>query len=557
MHKKCNVENIEGEVMKTNKANSTFDAIFCHLLFADAITCLYFVVILAYGYQTNGNFATEGAKWERSFLCTTIGFVLVAGIQLSLFTLTLVAFERYLVLKHPNNPQKHLSRNVIALVIGASWTNAIATAIVTMYSDGLSQVRSANIELLLPSTNGATCLPWALKFPFSIALTVAFLVTSAMAAVICFRLLCFNNESDKENEHRETRKQLVLMIVLNLLLLAPLAAYALLASAIITYPSFANKWIEYDNDGDLKSMLNVSFLLNSSLLLIALKLVVNLLIYIIFNRTLRSDCYFVLNTIYDAVCKCQFVKRNLKENNEADLMENEFTFRNVSETNCYDPAENERAKKTKDCDSFIDENSSYDLMHRSICCGMNSDITSSAFVVDPFSPHRCPRSLSITGDEDSFDEIHRHTCDLCSDGDADIESIGESSGPESVSHARRSQICYNRRSTCVTVHIQPDKTPEVPNSSQQEVKAIEAGNGKFSHSSDSSASKDSGIQSEPDYFCSQQLEARSWNQNHHHRSAEFSSTLSSNQNSRSIYPAIDRRRYVTNATETFSKGEIV
>lgn len=268
---------------KTPNHQRNFDFALCHLAFADLMTCIYLVIIVAYDWQTKGEFAASGAWWQQSGLCQLAGFFLVAGIQLGYFTVLVIGVQHYRLAMHPNSPKKHLTITGMCIMFCAAWVIALATAVVTLYSGRYAM--SQDESVVLPPYNGAYCIPWGIEFPYAFALVLGHIIWDTVCVVMCF-LAMFSAKKAADNEdHQLERMRLQTMVVIfvNIIFILPLALIGALASAVQSYPQFSNWWVTYV-DYEPTSSLDVDILLLIVLLMISLRLSINPVVFITFNR---------------------------------------------------------------------------------------------------------------------------------------------------------------------------------------------------------------------------------------------------------------------------------
>nr|XP_002123281.2 leucine-rich repeat-containing G-protein coupled receptor 5 isoform X1 [Ciona intestinalis] len=276
----------------TGSVSDTFELALCHLAFADFVAGVYIAILVAYDVTTRGNFAEHGAWWQQSLMCRTAGFFLVMGLQLSFFTVLIATVERYLATMFPLKPEKHISKAVLGLTLSAAWVISIATAIVTLVSGEEGFPLQERSRRVLPLYNGATCLPWSTHFKYVAVLVGGHVIACLGIVILCVLMYCARRKQSWLSAQKHTRRQISLTVACNVTLILPLALIGLLASAVTTYPSAAEPWVfssesAYSNQEPAK--LNVDLLLTMVMLLISLRFAINPLLYISFSESFRRD----------------------------------------------------------------------------------------------------------------------------------------------------------------------------------------------------------------------------------------------------------------------------
>ncbi|XP_076817145.1 uncharacterized protein LOC143462765 isoform X1 [Clavelina lepadiformis] len=279
-----------------------FDLMLCHLAFSDIIVSVYVVIILNYDAQTSGRFGESGAFWQQSRPCKAAGFFFVMGTQLSFFTVLIAAVERYLSTMYPLARDRHIGKAAMSMSLIAAWLIAMATAVVTLFSGTTGLVQEPND--LLPPYNGATCLPWSTDFPYVAILVGTHLIACMVVIVLCVLMFCARRKQSWLSTQKHTRRQVALTVACNVSFTLPLALIGLLTSAIATYPSATDPWLSSGSSSsshwpeEETPELNVKLMLAFVMLFISLRLIINPLLYIVFSPSFRKGSILLTKKLF-------------------------------------------------------------------------------------------------------------------------------------------------------------------------------------------------------------------------------------------------------------------
>ena len=265
------------------------EELLCHLCLADLIAALYVVTIVIYDAKSGGYFIQDAAWWQESIYCKTAGFCLVLGLQLGFYTVFIATLERYLATMYPLNPEKHFKKPVLVLCLSAAWFIAIATGIVTIYNKNRNIHNSDTIPL--PPYNGALCLPWSTSFSYVAALVSVHILLCCVMVVLCALMYCKKQKKSWLSARKNTRTQISLVVTSNVICILPLALLGLLASAVVSFPSATEPWLKTTTENEAVNVekLNVNVMLIIAVLLVSLRFLFNPLLYVTFNKQFRSD----------------------------------------------------------------------------------------------------------------------------------------------------------------------------------------------------------------------------------------------------------------------------
>ena len=306
-----------------------FELLLSHMCLADLIAALYVVIIVIYDAKSSGHFIEDAAWWQESMLCRAAGFCLVFGLQMGFYTLFIATLERYLATMYPLNPEKHFKKSVLALSLGATWILSVATGVVTLYN-GDAQVTNDSSRLL-PPYNGAMCLPWSTSFSYVAVLVAVHVATCCVMIILCALMYCKKQKQSWLSARKSTRTQISLLVLCNSLCLLPLSFLGLLASAIVTFSSAGKPWSVSEIDEEVNvNELNVKLMLIVALLFLCLRFLFNPFLYISFNKHFRSDFKQMFKAVVcldkEKSSSGYFDYQNARRKNEVDTAEIFFPY---------------------------------------------------------------------------------------------------------------------------------------------------------------------------------------------------------------------------------------
>nr|CAB3263423.1 leucine-rich repeat-containing G-protein coupled receptor 5 [Phallusia mammillata] len=524
----------QAPVMPVPKASNAdpmeaFELALCHLALADIIATGYVAVIVSFDTMTRSDFAKYGAWWQQSVPCRTAGFFLVMGMQLAFFTVLIAAVERYLSTMFPLKPEKHMGKAVIGLALSAAWVISVATAVVTLYSG--AKWYQGSVDSPLPPFNGATCLPWSTDFPYVAVLIGGHFVSCLVVGVLCVLMFCARRKQSWLSPRKHTRTQIALVVACNVVFILPLAIIGLLTSAIATYPAVAEPFFtsqlnDFDASEYVDKVLNVDLLLMLVLLLICLRLLLNPILYVAFSTGFKRDASAIVKRLF---CTERVIRSHDVDADGDNIHDTagEFTFR------CGTPTDGKRVKGGRDVDKLlespIEEPEAFEnniplhrefqllrtppmrMMSRSVSHEADNNVHHATVYPEPIEDadwfNLCP-VYRFHGDQNAeiprdlvqtaipLRKIHPKSLSMQPCTSSTIDYRVDEPGCSTTLRPTR------RKSNNLHIDVSKERLPplawqRVGDDGQTQ---ICIGANKLSHSCESSTSKDSGIQSEPDFF---------------------------------------------------------
>jgi len=146
----------------------------------------------------------------------------------------------------------------------------------------------------LPPFNGATCLPWSTDFPYVAVLIGGHVVASLVLLLLCGLMFCARRKQSWLSPQKHTRIQITAIALCNVFCILPLSVLGLITSAIATYPPAVRPFFaEPINVGEesryITQTINVDLVLTIVMFLLCLRLSVNPILYVAFAHNLRQD----------------------------------------------------------------------------------------------------------------------------------------------------------------------------------------------------------------------------------------------------------------------------
>ncbi|XP_041819129.1 follicle-stimulating hormone receptor [Chelmon rostratus] len=239
----------------------------CHLAFSDLCMGIYLVVIATVDMLTHGRYYNHALDWQLGLGCRAAGFFTVFASELSVFTLTAIALERWHTITHALRLDRKIRLRHACIVMTAGWIFSFLAALLPTV--GVSSYGKVSI-----------CLPMDVETLVSQVYVVSLLLLNILAffcVCVCYLsiYLTIRNPASAP-AHADTRvaKRMAVLIFTDFVCMAPISFFAV--SAALKLPLITVS--------DAKLLLVLFYPINSCS---------NPFLYAFFTRTFRRD-FFLL-----------------------------------------------------------------------------------------------------------------------------------------------------------------------------------------------------------------------------------------------------------------------
>ncbi|XP_042250168.1 thyrotropin receptor-like [Thunnus maccoyii] len=194
-----------------------------HLVFADFCMGMYVLLIASVDIYTRSHYYHYAIAWQTGTGCNLAGTLSVFASELSVYTLTLISFQRWHAIFYAMRPDRklRLRHAVVLMLIG--WLLCIILALLPVI--GVSSYQKVSI-----------CLPMDTKTTAAWAYVVSVLMVNVIAVIVvclCYlHIYCMVHTPQHQSSRCDTimAKRMAVLIFTNFLCLAPICFYGLSAA---------------------------------------------------------------------------------------------------------------------------------------------------------------------------------------------------------------------------------------------------------------------------------------------------------------------------------------
>ncbi|XP_075999671.1 follicle-stimulating hormone receptor [Genypterus blacodes] len=197
----------------------------CHLAFADLCMGIYLVVIATVDILTRGCYYNHALDWQMSLGCSVAGFFTVFASELSVFTLTAIALERWHTITHALRLDRRLRLRHACVVMTAGWIFSIVVAL-------LPAVKKAGVSSY---SKVSICLPMDVETLVSQVYVVSLLLLNVLAffcvcgCYLSIYLTVRNPSSAPAHADTRVAQRMAVLIFTDFLCMAPISFFAISA----------------------------------------------------------------------------------------------------------------------------------------------------------------------------------------------------------------------------------------------------------------------------------------------------------------------------------------
>lgn len=196
----------------------------CNLAFADFLMGIYLLLLASIDIHTLGEYFNYAILWQNKGGCQAAGFLTVFSCELSIFTLTVITFERWYAINYAIHLNKRLRLRQAIAIMTFGWIYAIIMANLPLI--GISGYGNVSI-----------CLPMKVENIADQIYVVSLLVINGIAFVcicICYINMYFQvrqSDSTARSNDATIAKRMAMLVFTNFVCWAPIAFFGLTASA--------------------------------------------------------------------------------------------------------------------------------------------------------------------------------------------------------------------------------------------------------------------------------------------------------------------------------------
>lgn len=194
-----------------------------HLAFADFCMGVYLLLIASVDLYTRSNYYYYAIAWQTGSGCNLAGTLSVFASELSVYTLTLISFQRWHAIFYAMRPDRRMRLRHATVLMLVGWLLCVILALLPLA--GVNTYQRVSI-----------CLPMETETFAAQAYVVCLLMVNVVAfMVVCLcylHIYCMVHNPQHQSSSCDTNmvKRMALLIFTNFLCLAPICFYGLSAA---------------------------------------------------------------------------------------------------------------------------------------------------------------------------------------------------------------------------------------------------------------------------------------------------------------------------------------
>ena len=210
-------------VLSFNKRPLTiYKTLMFNLAFANLCMGVYLASLVIIDIHSYGEYQNYARSWQFGGGCKAVGFFSIFSTELVVYTLTVITIERYFMIVHPLQYEKHLSLRQIVILLAVGWIFSVVMATLPLL--GISSYEKV-----------AICLPFEVEGGLSRAYVTFLLVTNGLAfftVLFCYAWMYLSLGTSSSSDTRiESRvaKRMAILIFTNFACWFPIALLGLIS----------------------------------------------------------------------------------------------------------------------------------------------------------------------------------------------------------------------------------------------------------------------------------------------------------------------------------------
>ncbi|XP_077437302.1 lutropin-choriogonadotropic hormone receptor-like [Vanacampus margaritifer] len=195
----------------------------CNLALADLCMGLYLMLIARMDCQSRHEYYNHATDWQTGPGCDMSGFLTMFSSELSVYTLTVISFERWHTIINAMDLNKRLGMHHVVAIMVAGWVFSLLVALLPLV--GVSSYSKVSV-----------CLPMDIDTKASRAYVMIVLSLNVVAFLgVCFCYVCIYQSVRKPapaNHYNDAKlaKRMAVLVFTDFLCMAPISFFAISAT---------------------------------------------------------------------------------------------------------------------------------------------------------------------------------------------------------------------------------------------------------------------------------------------------------------------------------------
>ena len=199
-----------------------------NLAIGDLFMGVYLATLASADLATKGTYFNYAIDWQHGLGCSLVGAVSLFASQLSIFTLSVITFERYYTITNSIDLNMRLKLGWAWRIMAMGWLFALTVALLPAWANVSSYSKTS------------ICLPMRTIYAYDRAFIVSLLVVDLLAFLIIFvcylkmYLLIRDQKSEATQKERTVARRMALLVFTDFACWAPIIFFA--ATAVLGQP---------------------------------------------------------------------------------------------------------------------------------------------------------------------------------------------------------------------------------------------------------------------------------------------------------------------------------